>query len=63
MDNLICEKCGSNNVVSGQIDTSLGFIFTPDNKIKHQPKQGLACDICKSCGHIQNLHVTNPQKL
>lgn len=63
MDQFICEKCGSNNIVSGQINTSLGFIFTPNNKIKCQPKQGLACDVCKDCGHIQNLRVTNPQNL
>ena len=63
MDKLICEKCGSVNVESGLINTSIGFVFTPSTKIKLQPKQALACDICKDCGHIQNLHVTNPQNL
>ncbi len=58
-----CENCGSENVVSGQINTSIGFLFIPEDKIKRQPKQGLACDICRDCGHIQNLHVTNPKNL
>lgn len=55
-----CENCGSDNLVSGQVNTSLGFLFIPDAEIKKQPKQGLACDICRDCGHIQNWHITNP---
>lgn len=63
MEKVICEKCGSENIESGQLRMDLGFLFTPENKIKHKPRQALACDICKNCGHIQNLHVTNPQNL
>ena len=62
MDNLICEKCGSKNVESGQINTSLGYIFTPNYKMKHQPKQALACELCKDCGHIQNFTYNKPSK-
>ena len=63
MEKLVCEKCGSDNVQSGQLSLDKGFYFWPDDKIRVQPKQGLACEICKDCGNIQNLRVTNPKNL
>ena len=65
MENKRCPKCGSEEVMSGDLTASYGFTFIPDTQKGMVKKCSfLTCSACKDCGAVFDLTLTDkPNKL
>lgn len=65
---MICEKCGSDNVIEGKLTTGLGgVVFTTMASQKRLPftknYSVIKATACKNCRHIFSLKLVTPENV
>ena len=60
-----CTKCGG-ELMAGRLTTGIHLLgFTPlEDEKKFRPRSAkVFCDVCLSCGSVENIRVENPETL
>ncbi|MBD5169104.1 MAG: transcription initiation factor TFIIIB [Oscillibacter sp.] len=65
MENRKCPKCGSEDIMNGNLTSPYGFVFIPDTQKSLVKKSSyIVCSACKECGSVFDLTLTDkPNKL
>lgn len=65
MENRKCPKCGSEDIMNGNLASAYGLVFIPDTeKGLFKKSSSIICSACRDCGTVFDLTLTDkPNKL